>query len=82
MAVKHLPAIAAQLTRAGRAPGESVTIVSNVARAEQGVIESTLGEVGTLDSVPTPAIVVIGPVARYRATLDWYVGEVRRLVFG
>ncbi len=82
MAVKHLPAIAAQLTRAGRAPSEAVTIVSNVARAEQSVLESTLGEAGTLDGVPTPAIVVIGLVARYRNTLDWYVDEVRRHVFG
>ena len=28
------------------------------------------------------AIVVLGPVGSYRETLDWYVGEMRRHVFG
>ena len=82
MAVKHLRAIASQLIGAGRAPTEALTIVSNVARADQSVLETTLGEAGALKHVPTPAIVVIGPVARYRTTLDWYVEEARRHVFG
>ena len=82
MAVKHLPVIAARLIEAGRIPGEAVTIVSNLARPEQTALETTLGTVGSLIDVPTPAIVVIGPVARYRTTLDWYVDEVRRHVFG
>ncbi|MVT00471.1 uroporphyrinogen-III C-methyltransferase [Devosia marina] len=82
MAVKHLPVIAARLIEAGRIPDEAVTIVSNVARPGQIALETTLGTVGSLIDVPTPAIVVIGPVARYRTTLDWYVDEVRRHVFG
>lgn len=82
MAVKHLPVIAARLMDAGRMPGEAVIIVSNVARPEQSALETTLGAVETLIDVPTPAIVVIGPVAGYRAKLDWYVGEMRRRVFG
>jgi len=82
MAVKHLPVIAANLLAAGRHADEAVTIVSNIARPEQSVLETTLGDAGTLGEVPTPAIVLVGPVTRYRARLDWYVGEVRRHVFG
>ncbi|MCP8884914.1 uroporphyrinogen-III C-methyltransferase [Devosia sp. XJ19-1] len=82
MAVKHLPTIAAQLLAAGRQPDEALTIVSHVAGPAQTVLETTLGAAGSLVDVPTPAIVVLGPVARFRGQLDWYVGEVRRHVFG
>lgn len=82
MAVKHLPRIAANLLAAGRHTSEAVTVVSNIARPEQSVLETTLGEAGTLENIPTPAIVLVGPVSRYRGGLDWYVQEVRRHVFG
>jgi uroporphyrin-III C-methyltransferase len=82
MAVRHLPTIAAQLLAAGRRADEDVTIVSNVAHPDQSVLETSLGEAGALVDVPTPAIIVVGPVARYRGALDWYVAEVRRHVFG
>lgn len=82
MAVRHLPTIAAQLLAAGRRADEAVTIVSNLAHPDQSVIETSLGEAGALVDVPTPAIIVIGPVARYRGALHWYVTEVRRHVFG
>jgi uroporphyrin-III C-methyltransferase len=82
MAVKHLPQIAANLLAAGRRTDEAVTIVSHVASAGQAALETTLGAALTLTDLPTPAIVVLGPVARYRRDLDWYVDQVRSHVFG
>jgi uroporphyrin-III C-methyltransferase len=82
MAVKHLPAITERLLAAGRAADERLTIVSHAANPGQSILETTLGEAGTLTDIPTPAIVVLGAVANYRQSLDWYVEEVRRHVFG
>lgn len=82
MAAKHLPAIARRLLDAGRDAGEALTIVSNVANPHQTVLETTLGAAMVSLDVPTPAIVVLGPVARYRDQLHWYLDEARRHVFG
>lgn len=82
MAVKHLPHIAARLLDAGRAADEALTVVSQAATPAQQVTETTLGAAPSLADLPTPAIVVLGPVARYRRSLDWYVGEMRSRVFG
>lgn len=82
MAVKHLSSIADKLLAAGRDGGDRLTIVSHAATSAQSVIESTLAEAGRLVDVPTPAIVVLGPVGAYRESLDWYVGEARRHVLG
>ena len=81
MAVRHLPSICEHLLAAGRTQGEALTLVSNVAGADQSVIETTLGQAGALSDIPTPAIVVLGEVAQYRHELDCYVDEVRRHVF-
>jgi uroporphyrin-III C-methyltransferase len=82
MAVKHLNSIAERLLAAGRDRDDRLTIVSHAATPHQSVIETTLGAVGGLGEVPTPAIVVLGPVGGYRQALDWYIGELRRHVFG
>lgn len=82
MAVKHLPAIAAHLLASGRSPNEALTVVSHAANPTQTVLETTLRAATDSLDVPTPAIVVLGPVARYRAELHWYVEEVWRHVFG
>lgn len=82
MAVKHLGLIAGRLLASGRAPGDKLTIISHAATPKQSVIETTLAQAPHLIDVPTPAIVVLGPVGAYRASLDWYVGEMRRHVFG
>lgn len=82
MALKHLPVIAARLLAAGRPASEALTIVSNAANPDQSVLETTLGAAVSAIDAPTPAIVVLGPVARYRLQLDWYVEEARRHVFG
>jgi uroporphyrin-III C-methyltransferase len=85
MAVKHLASIAAKLLAAGRAPNDRLAIVARAAGPEQAVIETTLGEAGTLSEaqdLPTPAIIVLGPVSRYREQLDWYVGARRENAIG
>lgn len=77
MSVKHLPTIAARLLAAGRLAGERMAIVANAALPQQTVIETTLGEAGGLTDIPTPAIIVVGPVTAYRQTLDWYLDDLR-----
>ncbi len=82
MAVKHLPVIAERLVAAGRQPDERLTIVSHAATPQQQVLETTLAAAPALTEVPTPAIVVLGAVGRYRQSLDWYVDAVRSHTFG
>jgi len=82
MAVRHLPVIARRLLDAGRDSNEAMTIVSQAASPQQVVTSTTLGAAADLTDLPTPAIIVLGPVARYRQDLDWYVEAARRHVFG
>jgi len=82
MAVKHLGTIAQKLLAAGRDPEDRLAIVSNAALPTQKVIETTLEQAASLTDVPTPAIIVIGPVSAYRQTLDWYTGPARESEFG
>ena len=82
MAVKHLGSITEKLLAAGRDPDDRLAIVSHAATPRQSVLETTLAQAHALTDIPTPAIVVLGPVSAYRQSLDWYVGEARRHVFG
>ena len=82
MAVKHLGSIAQKLMAAGRAGSDIVTVVSHVATPAQSVLETTLEAAQLLADVPTPAIVVLGPVGTYRQSLDWYIGAARESDFG
>jgi uroporphyrin-III C-methyltransferase len=83
MAVKHLGSIAEKLLAAGRRADDRLAVVCNAALPEQYVAEATLGTVAAIaDRVSAPAIVVLGPVSRYRETLDWYVGSLRENEFG
>jgi uroporphyrin-III C-methyltransferase len=82
MAVKHLPTIVASLLAAGRPAADRLAIISNAATPRQSVVETTLGEAAALTDTPTPAIIVLGPVNRFRETLDWYVDEARSHAFG
>ena len=83
MAVKHLRSIAQKLLAAGRDPADRVAIVSNAALANQSVRETTLGGLDSLPGdIPTPAIVVLGPVSQFRGVLDWYVGDLRNGAIG
>ena len=84
MAVKHLGSIAEKLIAAGRDPADRVAIVSNAASPAQTVVEATLGAAGALAvaDIPTPAIVVLGPVSAYREALDWYRDGLRENSLG
>ena len=82
MAVKHLGAIAERLIAAGRDPHDRVAVVSHAATPAQTVTESTLDLAATLTSLETPALVVLGPVSRYREVLDWYTPELRSNALG
>jgi uroporphyrin-III C-methyltransferase len=82
MAVKHLGAIAQMLVAAGRDPADRLAVVSHAALREQRVTESTLGQAGELTGLETPALVVLGPVSRYREVLDWYTPELRSNALG
>ena len=82
MAVKHLGAIADRLIAAGRDPHDRVAVVSHAATPAQAVTESTLDLAATLTSLETPALVVLGPVSRYREVLDWYTPELRSNALG
>ena len=82
MAVKHLGAIADRLMAAGRDPDDRLAVVSHAATPRQRVTESTLGGAASLTGVETPALVVLGPVSRYREILDWYTPELRSNALG
>lgn len=82
MAVKHLGSIAEKLIAAGRPGDDRLTIVSHVATPQQSVLSTTLGAAPALTDIPTPAIVVLGPVGAYGETLEWYVQSARNHVFG
>jgi uroporphyrin-III C-methyltransferase len=85
MAVKHLGEIATALMAGGRAPEDPVTLVSNASMPHQQAVETTLGAAGAFvaaNEPPTPAIVVVGRAADWRALLDWYKGPLRENPIG
>lgn len=85
MAVKNLGEIAATLLAAGRSPDEPVAIVSNASLPHQQVQVTTLAEAGTFvadNTVPTPAIVVVGKASQWRTLLDWYGPALRENPIG
>ncbi len=74
MAIKHLGTIAARLIAGGRDAAEPVAVVSNASLSTQRILETRLdrcAEDVADASVEPPALVVIGPVVRLRAALDW-----------
>ncbi|MBU1176195.1 MAG: uroporphyrinogen-III C-methyltransferase [Alphaproteobacteria bacterium] len=85
MGVSHLFAIAEKLIAAGRDREDRVAIVSNATLKNQSVIDCRLGEVGIRCAeadIPTPAVIVIGPVSQFRDRLDWYTPILRENGFG
>ena len=80
MAVKNLDEIAAALIAGGRPQDDAVTVISNATLPQQAVAHTKLGEVRNFLSrteLATPAIVVLGPIADWRAVFDWYQGALR-----
>ena len=85
MAVRHLPSIAEKLLAGGRDPSDRVAVVSNATLPHQTVIECRLDEVEALcerTAIPTPAVIVVGPVSQFREQLDWYKPVLRESGFG
>jgi uroporphyrin-III C-methyltransferase len=82
MAVKHLGAIAEKLIAAGRDPADRLAIVSHAALPGQTVVEARLADAAALTGLETPALVVLGPVSRYREILDWYTPELKHNALG
>lgn len=74
MSMKTLPVITASLMQGGRTPDEPVAIVTNATRADQAVLETTLGSAvadASAAALSPPAIICIGRVVLMRQTLDW-----------
>jgi len=82
MAVRHLAEIAKNLLAAGRSGSDRLAIVSRAATPRQSVLHTTLAQAPTLTDLPTPAILVLGPVGAYGETLDWYVDKARSHILG
>jgi uroporphyrin-III C-methyltransferase len=85
MAVKNTPEIADALMAGGREADCPITFVSNATLPHQSVLETTLGaarEFLKTNQPPTPAIVVVGKVSRWREMLDWYVEGLRESTVG
>ena len=75
MAVKRLPTIRAALLAAGRDPTTPVALISHGTTDQQQVVRTTLSglpdDIGA-QTIPTPAIAVIGQVAALADELAWF----------
>ena len=71
MAMKHVDSIARKLLDAGRSPMSRLHLSCNATTPEMRVHETTLGNIGDLEGLSPPAIVVLGEVVRMRSALDW-----------
>jgi uroporphyrin-III C-methyltransferase/precorrin-2 dehydrogenase/sirohydrochlorin ferrochelatase len=75
MGAGTLPRLAAELVRHGRPACTPAAIVENGTRAEQRVL---LGDLATLpalaeaEGIGSPALIIVGEVARHAATLHWF----------
>ena len=85
MAVRKLPEIARTMIGHGRAGDEPVAVISNASLPGQSVFTTTLASAADnpdIAKLPTPALVVIGKVVDFHATLDWYVQALRENPIG
>ncbi len=77
MGAGTLPRLAAELTRHGRLPTTPAAIIEHGTRAGQRVL---LGDLATLpalaaaENVGSPALIIVGEVARHAASLHWFGG--------
>jgi len=75
MGVGRLEGIVARLVAGGRAPQTPAAIVERGTTPAQRVVSGPLAELPALAAaagVRSPAVVVVGEVARLHAQLDWY----------
>jgi uroporphyrin-III C-methyltransferase len=79
MALRQLHGIVERLLAGGRKPEEPAAVISKATTAAQRVLVSTLGEIAAASAgSETPAIIVIGEVVRFHATLDWLTAPAAR----
>jgi uroporphyrin-III C-methyltransferase/precorrin-2 dehydrogenase/sirohydrochlorin ferrochelatase len=74
MGLKAADQLCAGLIHHGRAPETPVAVVGRAAQPEQRVITGTLTTLPAVlenESVPTPALVIVGDVVNCRPSLDW-----------
>lgn len=74
MGVTHLAQIAEKLMAAGRAPDESVAIVSRATLPDQTVLIDKLSSCAARvvgEELKPPSIVVVGPIVNLREIIDW-----------
>jgi uroporphyrinogen III methyltransferase/synthase len=82
MGVKNLPTITGNLMAHGRSPQTPVALIRWGTRAEQEVLQGTLGDIADLarhHGFKAPAITVVGEVVNLRQKLAWFD---RRPLFG
>ncbi|MFQ3663302.1 MAG: precorrin-3B C(17)-methyltransferase, partial [Chloroflexaceae bacterium] len=78
MGLHRTAAICAALQGAGRAPDTPVAVISRATTAEQQVLRATLGSLPAVlqaRPLPTPAVLVIGPVVALAEQLAWFDPE-------
>lgn len=73
MGMIHAGELTEQLIAHGRAPQTPVAIISKATQPEQQTLTGTLTELTTLSqSVPTPALIIIGEVVSLHGYLAWF----------
>jgi len=78
MALTHLDEITLRLIRAGRPAQEPAALICCATTPDQVVLTAPLAEIAALAagrSLKPPAMLVVGRVVNYRATLNWLAGE-------
>lgn len=78
MAVKNLPRITEKLIAAGKPADTPAAAISHGATDQQQVLTATLATLTTAvkeQKLPTPAIIVIGEVARFSSDFSWFVPQ-------
>lgn len=74
MGFSRFPILARELVARGKDPATPIAYVEWCGTNRQQVVESDLARAATADPPPlrSPVLVVIGPVARLRTTLEWF----------
>ncbi len=73
MGLRRLPVIVDMLVQHGKASDTPVAVISRGSTAEQKTVVGSLADIAECArDLPTPAIIVIGPVVDFHYELDWH----------
>ena len=81
MGMANLPCIVERLRAAGRPADEPVAVVQNASRPDQRAVVATLDDVVARVAeagLGSPAVIVVGPVARLHDQLSWFAPPAQR----